>query len=102
MFDSSKLYYTKMSEECFQELKLAAIELWKEIDTDNDAYGYATGKISKIKDLENISDNGMYMVAMFDWHNQGLLAGKISEVTKKEIAERMSAGGTPMLYNPFL
>ena len=66
------LYYTAPSDKVFEEVKEKAIELWKEVDTDNEKYGYASSKINRIKDLENIEDNLMCMVNMFDCNNQSL------------------------------
>jgi len=65
-----KLYYIAPSDELFEEVKREAIKLWLEIDTDNDKFGYATEKINRIKDIQNVSDNFMYIVAMFDINNQ--------------------------------
>lgn len=90
-----RLYYTPPADECFEELKLACIELWKMVDTDNDRYGYATGKINRIKDIENIGDNFMYMVAMFDPDNQFILASALSAETRRCVRERMIDGGNP-------
>jgi len=91
-------YYTPPKQELFEEVKSRAMELWKEVDTDNDRYGYATEKINRIKDLENIQDNFMTIVAMFDIHNQQLLANRLAEETKIAIRERMIAGGNPPEY----
>ena len=89
------LYYTPPTGEQFNELKEKAIELWKQIDTDNDKYGYATEKINRIKDMDNISNNFMYIVAMFDQNNQRKLAEKLSEETRKEVRDKMIDGGNP-------
>jgi len=83
------LYYTPPTNEQFNEVKEKSIQLWKEIDTDNDKYGYASSKINRIKDLENISDNFMVMVAMFSINNQATLASKLKEETRTAIKERM-------------
>jgi hypothetical protein len=92
----AELYYTAPKDEYFEEVKREAMKLWKEVDSDNDKFGYATGKINRIKDIKNIDDNFMYMVAMFDIHNQQKLASKLSEETKKAIADRMIDGGQPV------
>ena len=89
----AELYYTPPKDEQFNELKEKAIELWKEVDSDNDKFGYATEKINRIKDLENVQDNFMYMVAMFDAGNQGKLATKLSSLTKLAVIERLIDGG---------
>ena len=96
-----KLYYTPPTNEQFNELKEKAIELWREVDTDNDKYGYASDKIGRIKDIENVSDNFMYMVAMFDIHNQAKLAEKLSEETREAVRKRMIDGGNPPKYIKF-
>lgn len=93
-----KLYYTAPKDESFNELKEKAIELWKEVDSDNDKFGYASSKINKIKDIKNISDNFMYMVAMFDIYNQKKLADKLSKETRIEVRNRMVDGNVPSEY----
>jgi len=94
----SKLYYTPPTNEAFEEVKEKAIELWKTYD---DTYKYALNKIDKIKDIKNISDNFMYIVAMFDLENQAKLANKLSETTKRAISERIIDGGGSDEYNMF-
>lgn len=96
-----KLYYTPPSQEIFDEVKQKAMYLWKEIDTDNDKYGYTTEKISRIKDITNIQDNMMFMVAMFDIHNQEALASLLSDQARTAIRERMVDGGNPIEYIVF-
>lgn len=95
----SDLYYTPPKEEQFNELKEKAIEIWKTYDN---TYGYTDEKIGRIKDLENVGDNFMYMVAMFDVTNQSILAGKLSGETRKAVADRIKDGGTPNERNHFL
>jgi DNA-binding MltR family transcriptional regulator len=91
----TKLYYTPPSDQEFEEVKKASMQLWEDVDTDKDAYGYATEKKNRIKDITNVEDNFMYMVAMFDDENQALLAEKLSPETRKAIRERMIDGGNP-------
>ena len=98
----SKLYYIPPTDEQFNELKEKAIELWKEVDTDNDKYGYASEKIGRIKDIKNVEDNFMYMVAMFDMYNQRKLIQKLSKETKEAVRERMIDGGNPPNYIAFV
>ena len=102
MKDTSKLYYIPPTDEQFNELKEKAIELWKEVDTDNDKYGYASEKIGRIKDIKNVEDNFMYMVAMFDMYNQRKLIQKLSKETKEAVRERMIDGGNPPNYIAFV
>jgi hypothetical protein len=97
----SKLYYTPPTQKAFDEVKEKAMELWKEVDTDNDKYGYASEKINAIKDIRNIEDNFMYMVAMFDENNQRKLANRLAQETKDAIRERMIDGGSSEEYLVF-
>lgn len=97
----SELYYTPPEDDIFNEVRDEAIELWREVDTDNDQYGYASGKINRIKDLENVQDNLMYIVAMFDMGNQEILANRLSTAARQAIRERMVAGGSPEMYIVF-
>jgi len=97
----TKLYYTPPRQELFEAVKSRAMELWKEVDTDNDKYGYATSKINQIKDIENVGDNFMYMVAMFDINNQRKLADRLAQETRDAIRERMIDGGNPEEYIVF-
>ena len=92
------LYYIAPPDEQFEELKDKAIEIWKEYD---DTYGYATEKIESIKDMKNIKDNFMYMVAMFDIQNQMKLAQKLSLETRVAVKDRMIAGGSPEIFIVF-
>lgn len=91
-----KLYYTPPSNELFDELKNAAIDVWS-------SYGepYRSEKIASIKDIENVSDNFMYMVAMFDTSNQIKLKKLLSDDCKKAVSERLISGGCPDEYNFF-
>lgn len=94
----TKLYYTAPSDEIFNEVKSSAMQLWREVDTDNDKYGYASGKIKQIENIQNVSDNFMYMVAMFDMNNQAKLVDKLTESACKEIKDRMIDGGNTQDY----
>ena len=87
-----KLYYTAPSDEIFEEVKQKAIEIWSEYDN---TYGYASEKTDRIKDIKNIQDNVMFIVAMFDSNNQKKLAEKLSEEARKALRERMIDGGNP-------
>lgn len=83
-------YYDAPEDKIFDELKQKATEIWSSYD---DQFGYATNKINNIKDVKNIRDNFMYMVAMFDLQNQAKLSTLLSEDAKKEIRDRMLDGG---------
>ncbi len=95
----SELYYTPPTDKQFEELKVKAIEIWKTYDNK---YGYVDEKVNRIKDIKNAGDNFMYMVAMFDSTNQSILSGKLSEKTRKAVADRIKDGGSTDNYNMFL
>jgi len=92
------LYYQAPADELFHEVKKEAIKIWESYDN---THGYSDDKVGRIKDIENVSDNFMYMVAMFDMPNQGKLASNLSEEARSAIRERMIAGGSPEEYIVF-
>jgi hypothetical protein len=96
---TKKLYYTAPPVEQFEELRTAAISLWNEIN--DDGFSYATMKINRIKDIKNIEDNFMYIVAMFDINDQIELASRVSEPTRRSVRERMVDRGVPVQYITF-
>ena len=84
---NQKEYYTAPPKEVFDEIKKASMEIWQTYD---DSFGYATEKMSRIKDIENVSDNAWYMVAMFDTVNQAKLLGRVSGSTGAMILDAMN------------
>jgi hypothetical protein len=97
--DKVNLYYKAPSQKIFDEVKAKSIEIWK---TYSDEFGYQSEKVNRIKDLENISDNVLTMVAMFDHFNQAILSKKLSPEARKALADRLTAGGNPDFFNPFI
>ena len=95
----TKLYYTPPTDEQFNELREKAIEVWS---TMGDEPSYSQDKIGRIKDIKNVGDNFMYMVAMFDQNNQQKLSDKLENETRGAVAERIKDGGSPDYYNVFL
>jgi hypothetical protein len=89
-------YYTAPSDEIFGEVKHEALKIWSTYEDP-----YKSEKISRIEDLQNVSDNVMYIVAMFDLTNQTKLAAHLSEKARTAIRERLVAGGAEDYYNPF-
>lgn len=83
---SPEQYYIAPPDDVFAEIKTAALTLW---GTYDDVHGYRTGKINRIADLMNISDNAWYMVAMFDYANQVKLMLMVSEKTRNMIMDAM-------------
>ena len=76
-------YYTAPPQEVFDEIKEQSIKLWQTYDN---THGYATEKISRIENLENIKDNAWYIVAMFDSGNQMKLMRATTETTRDYIS----------------
>lgn len=95
----SQLYYTPPSQEMFDEVQKQSIAIWRTYDN---TYGYADEKVEKIKNIENVGDNFMYMIAMFDSANQTKLARSLSTEAKRAISDRLVDGGTPDYFNHFL
>ena len=91
----TKLYYTAPKDESFEDMKKSCIEVWK---TMGNAGGYSDEKIGRIKDIGNIGDNFMYMLAMFDMGNQRNVISRLKEETKTELKERMIDGGNDDYY----
>lgn len=83
---SQELYYIAPSQEVFDDMKAACIAVWQTYD---DTYSYATEKINRIKDIENVSDNFMYMMAMFDENNMERALTLVSPETQEEFNKRM-------------
>jgi len=93
----TRLYYTPPSDEVFEEVRAAAIGVWKEYrDPD-----YVAEKVGRIAEIKNVGDNVMYIVAMFDHENRSKLAARISGTARAAIYERMVDGGEPDYLNPF-
>jgi len=92
------IYYTAPSEDQFNELKQKAIEVWNNYDNE---FGYVDEKVNMIKDIKNVRDNFMYIVAMFDSNNQRILAGKLSDETRQAVRARMIDGEQPLEYIVF-
>ena len=88
----SELYYTAPSDDIFEEVKKEAMKIWAEYEDP-----YKSEKINTIKDLKNVSDNVMYIIAMFDWVNQHKLARRLSPETKEAIFDRLATGGASIM-----
>lgn len=78
MFD----YYQAPSDEIFDDMKRVAIHIR---ETYDDTYWYATEKIDRIKDMENIQDNIWYIYGMFDSSNQQKVKFLVNEDTRSLI-----------------
>lgn len=85
-----ELYYLPPPDKAFKELKRACMEKWATMGAEQ---SYRDEKIGRIKDIENVEDNFMYLFAMFDHGNQRIIASRLSEATKQELRDRLKAGG---------
>lgn len=86
----SKLYYLAPADEAFEEMKKECLEQWA---THDNSYGYVDGKTKRIKNIENVQDNFMYMLAMFDHNGQRAVIARLSDKTRTAVRERMISGG---------
>lgn len=77
-------YYEAPTDEVFDEIKRASIELW---NTFENTYDYASEKVARIKNIKNIQDNAWYMVAMFDHLNQVRLIFLLNEPAKTAVID---------------
>ena len=81
-----KLYYTAPKDEIFKDLQESAVKIW---ETYDNTYGYVDEKAGKVKSLENIRDNFMYIFAMFDGENQQKVMALVKEETQEAIRKRL-------------
>ncbi len=80
-------YYEAPSNKIFEEVKKASTEIWETYDNQ---FGYVDEKVGRIKGINNIQDNTMYMVAMFDHVNRAKLLDKLSDEAKSFVSERIN------------
>ena len=92
------LYYTPPLDHYFNEVKEKVIEIWKECDNQ---FGYVDEKVNAIKDVQNIEDNFMYIIATFDLSKQIQLSARLSTPTRRAIRQRMEAGCHPKEFIVF-
>lgn len=78
-----KNYYVPMSDKAFKEIKGMSAGIWKKV------YPYSVYELesvlNKINDMQNIKDNGMYIIAMFDEENIRKLLNNLSQETLLEL-----------------
>lgn len=89
-------YYDAPPQDAFEDMKAAAMVVWSHYDEP-----YRSEKMNAIKDIQNVEDNFMYILAMFDMHNQRAVGELINEDTKREARERLIAGGAVSFLMPF-
>ena len=97
----AKLYYTAPSDEIFNEVKKASMDLWIERYPEATSPYYAKEKVEGIEPLQNVGDNVMSIVARFDSSNMRFLAEKLSPEARKALRDRMIDGGNDKWSIPF-
>ena len=68
--------YEAPTEEVFNEMKLAATEIWNTYDNQ---FGYVDEKMETVNRLTNVQDNAMVFYRMFDGVNQGSMREKLTQ-----------------------
>jgi len=89
------IYYIAPDDASFNDMKQAAETVWRSMDN---TYGYVDEKLNRIKDIQNISDNFMYLLGMFDTDNQLKVISLLNDVTKAGLRARMISGGNDEHY----
>lgn len=79
--------HTAPSDKIFNEIKEAAIDIWK--NKYSDEFGYVTEKITYINSYGNIGDNGAIPYRMFDFYNQIKLMSKLSSEAQEYILNNL-------------
>ena len=92
---NTNLYYSAPTDETFEEMRSECIKQW---GLHDNTYGYVDEKTARIKDIKNVQDNFMYMLAMFDDNGKAQVIARLSDGAKVAVRERMIAGGNPEYY----
>ena len=77
-------YTDAPSDEIFNEIRQASIEIWQTYD---DTHGYASEKIDYVNSIANVRDNWGTLVGMFDNINQAKLLANLSPPARNKIEE---------------
>ena len=84
------IYYTAPPDEAFEDMKQVCMDVWATMDNQ---FGYVDEKQARIKEIKNVEDNFMYMLAMFDQGNQAKVVELLKFLTQTELRLRMIDGG---------
>lgn len=71
---------TTISNEIFEDIKQAAIALWRLKEANGSHPNYIAEKVDRIQSLENIEDNWGAIVGLFDITNQFALLAHIKTI----------------------
>lgn len=88
-----KLYSIAPSDDCFNDMKAAAMVVWNKYREP-----YRSQKLERVKDIKNVADNFIYIFAMFDTENQIKVVAQLKEETKEALRERLVSGGNSERY----
>lgn len=88
----TKIYYKPPSDECFENMRSAALTTWSKYKKEPTYY---EEKTSRLKVIGNVGDNFMYIFASFDDRNQQECASYLTDETKHQVMLRMIDGGNP-------
>lgn len=80
-------YYTAPPQHVFDDIKRAAQAIW---NTYDNLGGYRDEKLA-FTDVENVSDNAWYLVAMFDLPNQNKLIDMVEPETAEYIKRAINS-----------
>jgi hypothetical protein len=94
--DEARLYYTPPSDEAFESMRNACMIVWGQYA--GNPGGYMEEKVGRIRDIQNVGDNFMYMLAMFDMNNQRSVVSMLSDEAKIALKERMIDGGNDVYH----
>lgn len=107
--NSVELFYKPPKDECFEELKSLCIRFWEcfpefhmwderqeELERE-----YVQSKISRIKNLENIGNNFIFMVQMIHPFSRIRIAQALSFETRNEISMRLYGWENENENDPF-
>lgn len=94
---ATNLYYVPPSDAAFEDMRKACLDVWgKYKDEPGD---YFEEKTQRIPIMSNISDNFMYLFAMFDMNNQRQVISLLEPSTIEAVRERLIAGGSRELID---
>lgn len=86
---SIELYYTAPADDVFDEIKAAALSLWRSYGAKPHNGLYVAEKVGRIEHITNVADNWMHMVAMFDTGNKLRLFATLRPETVRLIVEAL-------------
>lgn len=88
----TKLYYVAPSDECFEDMRQAAVKVWFEIATNMQYFEEKAGRLQR-GEIHNIRDNFMYILASFSEDNARRVVSLLKPETVREVRARLESGG---------